>query len=99
MRRILLVLSMAALMMALVIAPGVAGAQAFDDVSQICKQFEDLDFGSHGACVSLFQTGNLTAASISAVCKNPDTVELFEAIFDEEIETHGECVTLVKPLV
>jgi hypothetical protein len=94
-----MMLTVAVVMAAMMIAPGVAGARAFEDASQICKQFDDIGFGSHGACVSLFNTGNITAAGVSDVCKDPDSVALFEVIFGEEIENHGECVTLVKPLV
>jgi hypothetical protein len=85
MRRILLVLSVAALMAAMMIAPGVAAAQP--NTSQGCK--DQVDFGlSHGGCVSHFQTEDQSAARESALCKHP----FGEVVFPN----HGQCVKEIR---
>ena len=95
MRRILLVLAVAALMGAMVIAPGVAGAQ--ENVSQSCKQEQaEMSFPSHGGCVSLFNAGTHTTANKANACHDRDFVAFIESIHGE-LKNHGQCMKVLNP--
>ena len=92
MRRIMLLLAVAAVMAAMVIAPGVVGAQ--ENVAQICKEFEDLGFGSHGGCTATFTTENHTPGRATA-CQDPDFVAFIEFSFGE-IKNPGQCIKVLR---
>ncbi len=70
---------------------GVGSASAAPGVSEFCTTYGD--FGTtHGACVSYFETENLTAF-VADLCKDP-----FWQSWTGTTNT-GQCIKVLKPLV
>jgi len=96
MRRIMLLSAVAAVMAAMVIAPGVAGAQ--ENASQQCKDRMDIG-SSHGGCVALLEAAaNSTTANRATGCQDPEFRKFIESIYSGEIKNHGQCMQALENL-
>ena len=91
MKRFILGLAVAAVMAAMVVAPGVAGAQEETNTSQKCKDGSLLGSGQ-GGCVAFWETpidNRNTTANAATSCQEEDYREFIGAI---PVTSPGQCV-------